>query len=60
MEFFLFLPAIRLPFERLVATARNAEAAGFTGIVGMDHMVPPEQVLRHRVSGTARADRQRQ
>jgi alkanesulfonate monooxygenase SsuD/methylene tetrahydromethanopterin reductase-like flavin-dependent oxidoreductase (luciferase family) len=41
MEFFLFLPAIRLPFERLVATARQAEAAGFTGIVGMDHMVPP-------------------
>lgn len=41
MEFFLFLPAIRLPFERLVATARHAEAAGFTGMVGMDHMVPP-------------------
>jgi len=41
MEFFLFLPAIRLPFERLVATARNAEAAGFAGIVGMDHLVPP-------------------
>jgi len=41
VEFFLFLPAIRLGFERLVATARNAEAAGFTGMVGMDHMVPP-------------------
>jgi alkanesulfonate monooxygenase SsuD/methylene tetrahydromethanopterin reductase-like flavin-dependent oxidoreductase (luciferase family) len=41
MEFFLFLPAIRLPFERLVATARNAEVAGFAGMVGMDHMVPP-------------------
>jgi len=41
MEFFLFLPAIRLPFERLVATARCAEDAGFTGMVGMDHLVPP-------------------
>lgn len=41
MEFFLFLPAIRQPFERLVATARSAEAAGFAGMVGMDHLVPP-------------------
>jgi len=41
MEFFLFLPAIRQPFDRLVATARAAEAAGFTGMVGMDHLVPP-------------------
>lgn len=41
MEFFIFLPAIRQPFERLVATAQNAEAAGFTGMVGMDHLVPP-------------------
>ncbi len=41
MEFFLFLPAIRQPFERLVATAQSAEAAGFTGMVGMDHLVPP-------------------
>ncbi len=41
MEFFLFLPAIRQPFERLVATAQNAEAAGFTGMVGMDHLVAP-------------------
>jgi alkanesulfonate monooxygenase SsuD/methylene tetrahydromethanopterin reductase-like flavin-dependent oxidoreductase (luciferase family) len=41
MEFFLFLPAIRLPFDRLIATARSAEAAGFSGMVGMDHMMPP-------------------
>jgi alkanesulfonate monooxygenase SsuD/methylene tetrahydromethanopterin reductase-like flavin-dependent oxidoreductase (luciferase family) len=41
MEHFLFLPAIRQPFEHLVATARAAEAAGFTGMVGMDHLVPP-------------------
>jgi alkanesulfonate monooxygenase SsuD/methylene tetrahydromethanopterin reductase-like flavin-dependent oxidoreductase (luciferase family) len=41
MEFFLFLPQIRLPFERLVTTAQTAEAAGFTGMVGMDHLMPP-------------------
>jgi alkanesulfonate monooxygenase SsuD/methylene tetrahydromethanopterin reductase-like flavin-dependent oxidoreductase (luciferase family) len=41
MEFFLFLPAIRQPFDRLVATARAAEATGFAGMVGMDHLVPP-------------------
>ncbi len=41
MEFFLFLPQIRLPFEHLVATARAAEAAGFAGMVGMDHLAPP-------------------
>ena len=41
MEFFLFLPQIRMPFERLVATAQTAEASGFTGMVGMDHLMPP-------------------
>ncbi len=41
MEFFLFLPQIRLSFERLVATAQTAEASGFTGMVGMDHLMPP-------------------
>lgn len=41
MEFFLFLPQIRLPLDRLVATARAAEASGFTGMVGMDHLMPP-------------------
>jgi alkanesulfonate monooxygenase SsuD/methylene tetrahydromethanopterin reductase-like flavin-dependent oxidoreductase (luciferase family) len=41
MEFFLYLPAIRMSFERLVATARAAEAAGFAGIAGMDHLAAP-------------------
>jgi alkanesulfonate monooxygenase SsuD/methylene tetrahydromethanopterin reductase-like flavin-dependent oxidoreductase (luciferase family) len=41
MEFHLFLPQMRLSFERLVATARAAEAAGFRGIAGMDHLAPP-------------------
>src|SRR5207237_1334012 len=41
MEVNLFLPQMRLPFDRLVARARAAEAAGFVGITGMDHLVPP-------------------
>jgi alkanesulfonate monooxygenase SsuD/methylene tetrahydromethanopterin reductase-like flavin-dependent oxidoreductase (luciferase family) len=41
MEFFLYLPQMRLSFERLVATAQAAEAAGFAGMAGMDHMTPP-------------------
>lgn len=41
MEFTLFLPQMRLSFERLIATARAAEAAGFHGIAGMDHFAPP-------------------
>jgi alkanesulfonate monooxygenase SsuD/methylene tetrahydromethanopterin reductase-like flavin-dependent oxidoreductase (luciferase family) len=41
MEFHLFLPQLRLSFDRLVASARAAEAAGFRGIAGMDHLVPP-------------------
>ncbi len=41
MEFHLFLPQMRLSFERLVASARAAEAAGFRGIAGMDHLTPP-------------------
>jgi alkanesulfonate monooxygenase SsuD/methylene tetrahydromethanopterin reductase-like flavin-dependent oxidoreductase (luciferase family) len=41
MEFFLFLPQMRLSFESLVAKAQAAEAAGFAGMVGMDHLSPP-------------------
>ena len=41
MEFFLFLPQMRQTFDELAARARAAEAAGFDGIVGMDHLVPP-------------------
>ena len=41
MEFYLFLPQMRLSFDRLVASARSAEAAGFGGMAGMDHLVPP-------------------
>ncbi len=41
MEFNLFLPQMRLSFDDLTARARAAEAAGFVGITGMDHLVPP-------------------
>jgi len=41
MEFNLFLPQMRLSFDDLVARARAAESAGFTGITGMDHLAPP-------------------
>jgi alkanesulfonate monooxygenase SsuD/methylene tetrahydromethanopterin reductase-like flavin-dependent oxidoreductase (luciferase family) len=41
MEFNLFLPQMRLSFDELVARARAAEAAGFIGMTGMDHLAPP-------------------
>lgn len=41
MEYFLNLPQMRLSGEQLVARARAAEAAGFAGVVGMDHLAPP-------------------
>jgi alkanesulfonate monooxygenase SsuD/methylene tetrahydromethanopterin reductase-like flavin-dependent oxidoreductase (luciferase family) len=41
MEYFLFLPQMRQSFDELAVRARAAEAAGFDGIVGMDHLVPP-------------------
>ena len=41
MEFVLFLPQMRLSFDQLVERARAAEAAGFVGMSGMDHLAPP-------------------
>jgi alkanesulfonate monooxygenase SsuD/methylene tetrahydromethanopterin reductase-like flavin-dependent oxidoreductase (luciferase family) len=41
MEFNLFLPQMRLGYDQLVARAQAAEAAGFVGITGMDHLAPP-------------------
>lgn len=41
MEFQLFLPQMRMTFDQLVERARAAEAAGFTGVTGMDHLAPP-------------------
>lgn len=41
IEFVLFLPQMRLSFDELVVRARAAEAGGFVGIAGMDHLAPP-------------------
>ncbi len=41
MQFHLFLPQMRMSFDRLVASAQAAELAGFAGIAGMDHLAPP-------------------
>lgn len=41
MEFYLFLPQMRMELPELVARARAAERAGFLGIAGMDHLAPP-------------------
>lgn len=41
LEFNLFLPQMRLSFAELVARAQAAEAAGFSGMTGMDHLAPP-------------------
>lgn len=41
VEFNLFLPQMRMTFPQLVERAAAAEAAGFVGITGMDHLAPP-------------------
>lgn len=41
LEFWLYLPQMRLSMEQMVERARNAESAGFDGVAGMDHMAPP-------------------
>ncbi|WP_248963588.1 LLM class flavin-dependent oxidoreductase [Sphaerisporangium perillae] len=46
VEWFLFLPQIRVPVADIVERARAAESAGFTGVAFMDHLLAPgaEQV----------------
>ncbi|CAO5159705.1 Flavin-dependent oxidoreductase, F420-dependent methylene-tetrahydromethanopterin reductase [Frankia sp. AiPs1] len=41
MEFHVYLPQMRMSPATLVERARVAEAAGFDGIAGMDHLAPP-------------------
>jgi alkanesulfonate monooxygenase SsuD/methylene tetrahydromethanopterin reductase-like flavin-dependent oxidoreductase (luciferase family) len=41
MEFHLFLPQMRLSLPQLVERVQTAEAAGFGGMAGMDHLAPP-------------------
>lgn len=44
MEFVLYLPQVKTTFDRLVTTAQAAEAAGFVGMAGMDHIEAPGAV----------------
>jgi alkanesulfonate monooxygenase SsuD/methylene tetrahydromethanopterin reductase-like flavin-dependent oxidoreductase (luciferase family) len=41
LEFWLYLPQMRLSMRDIVLRAQTAEAAGFAGIAGMDHLAPP-------------------
>ncbi len=41
IEFWVFLPQMRLTMNQLVERAQAAEDAGFGGIAGMDHLAPP-------------------
>ncbi len=41
LEFWLYLPQMRMTMDQMTARARGAEAAGFTGVAGMDHLAPP-------------------
>ena len=41
LEYWVFLPQMRLTMNQIVDRARAAEAAGFAGIAGMDHLAPP-------------------
>ena len=41
VEFHLFLPQMRMSVDTLVERAQVAEAVGFTGMCGMDHLAPP-------------------
>ena len=45
-EFHLYLPQMRLGIDAMVEKAQAAEAAGFTGMAGMDHLAPP-MALEH-------------
>jgi alkanesulfonate monooxygenase SsuD/methylene tetrahydromethanopterin reductase-like flavin-dependent oxidoreductase (luciferase family) len=41
LEFWVFLPQMRMSIDTLTARALAAEAAGFSGLAGMDHLAPP-------------------
>jgi alkanesulfonate monooxygenase SsuD/methylene tetrahydromethanopterin reductase-like flavin-dependent oxidoreductase (luciferase family) len=41
IEFWLYLPQMRLGMDDLVDRAQTAEEAGFRGVAGMDHLAPP-------------------
>jgi len=41
LEFYVFLPQMRMTLDDIVSKAQAAEASGFRGMAFMDHMVPP-------------------
>ncbi len=41
LEFWLYLPQMRMSMDDMVTRARAAEAARFSGVAGMDHLAPP-------------------
>ncbi len=41
LQFWVFLPQMRLTMDELVERAQAAERAGFGGVAGMDHLAPP-------------------
>ncbi|MGH9046269.1 MAG: LLM class flavin-dependent oxidoreductase, partial [Acidimicrobiales bacterium] len=41
LDFWVFLPQMRMTMEALTNRALAAEAAGFGGVAGMDHLAPP-------------------
>ena len=41
LEFWLYLPQMRMTMPQMAARADGAEAAGFAGVAGMDHLAPP-------------------
>jgi alkanesulfonate monooxygenase SsuD/methylene tetrahydromethanopterin reductase-like flavin-dependent oxidoreductase (luciferase family) len=43
VEWFLFLPQVRLPVADITERARHAEASGFDGIAFIDHLEAPGQ-----------------
>ncbi|OBJ58668.1 LLM class flavin-dependent oxidoreductase [Mycobacterium sp. 1423905.2] len=43
VEWYLFLPQVRLPVAGLVERARHAEASGFDGVAFIDHLEAPGQ-----------------
>ncbi|QUR68379.1 LLM class flavin-dependent oxidoreductase [Mycobacterium spongiae] len=43
VEWFLFLPQIRLSVPDIVERARNAEASGFNGVAFIDHLEAPRR-----------------
>ncbi|MBW0020125.1 MAG: LLM class flavin-dependent oxidoreductase [Mycobacterium sp.] len=43
VEWFLFLPQVRLPVADFVARAQHAEASGFDGVAFIDHLEAPGQ-----------------